>query len=55
MNRESLNRSLVRLGKAGADSKIPAVFIEFELELAIRRFGTMRVLRRLFISWWRGL
>ena len=47
MNRESLDRSLQRLGLA-AELHLPDVFVEFELALAVKRFGVLKVLRRVF-------
>jgi hypothetical protein len=50
MDRESLNRSLHRLGLA-EHRNFPEVFIEFELAIAVHRFGLVRVLSRMFMMW----
>jgi hypothetical protein len=50
MNRESVNRSLVRLGIAG-ERNLPDIFVEFELALAVSRFGLIRILSRMFYLW----
>jgi hypothetical protein len=40
LKRESLNRSLLRLGRAAApDTCCPDVFVRNELAIAVRRFG----------------
>lgn len=50
MNREAVNRSLTRLGLA-AQRHMPDVFVEYELALAVKRFGVIRILSRIFQQW----
>ncbi len=50
VSRESLNRSLRRLGDAGYSLLLPPVFIEHELALAVTRFGTFAILKRIVLN-----
>jgi hypothetical protein len=47
MSRDSLNRSLLRLGKAAMDN-LPEVFIEHELAIVVKRFGIFKILYRIW-------
>ena len=43
---QPLKRSLLRLGRA-AEHDMPDIFVEFELALAVKRFGLRKVLDRI--------
>jgi len=51
VHRESLNRSLSRLGQMQARI-YPMVMIENELAIAVRRAGIVAVARALVGQWW---
>lgn len=55
-NRRMLNTSLARLGRCDATAHFtPDVFIENELAIAVRRFGTLtiflRIIKQTYYGW----
>ena len=52
VKRESLNRSLLRLGRAASmETACPDVFVRNELALAVRRYGVWEIAKTVYTQW----